>query len=229
MQPYFLLCIIGLLVVLAAGLVVAWLREKRELAALRANAAQADGSRDVAFSRLHSATRSTLDALPHAVAILSPDGRIDLSNQLAESLFKLTPQAVHHPDWLNTLLDQVRKTQAAATEKSLQIFDASNHELFFTPRAAPILDGGKTLIGILILLENATALRQVEEAKSGVLAMVSHELKTPLTSIQMAIHLLRDNPRSSFSEKERELLRTAGEDAERLNGLIQRLLDKGRK
>jgi nitrogen-specific signal transduction histidine kinase len=228
MEQYLVASVGGGLGVLGVWLLVVCMRQRRELATLRAKIEKENGER-MALSRLHVATRSTLDGLPHAVAIVSPDGKIDFANQLAESLFKLTPQTVHHPDWLNTLLDQVHKTSAPAVAKPFQIFDGNNQELFFRPRTAPIFDENKTIVGVLVILENATELRQVEEAKSGLLAMASHELKTPLTSIQMAIHLLIEDPRSSFSAKERELLRTAGEDAERLNVLIQRLLDKGRE
>jgi signal transduction histidine kinase len=180
-------------------------------------------------SRAQLAARSVIDALPHAVAIFSVEGRVDLVNAVAESLFKLrSVSPTDMPNWLADLLGRVRKTGESVTGKPMQIFDGGR-ELFFTPRASPLLDESKGLVGILVILENATDLRQVEEAKSGLVASVSHELKTPLTSIQMAVHLLLDNPTSILSERERELLKTAGEDADRLNGLIQKLLDKGSK
>jgi len=185
--------------------------------------------------RVQETTRSAIDSLPHAVAVVNPQGRLELMNRMAEGLFGLKPGMVADgsaPRWLLALVEEARRTGAAVKSEGdksvVQVFD-KGHELFFVPRAIPVTDAAGKMVGITVMLEDATELRKVEEAKSGLLAMVSHELKTPLTSIQMAIHLLLDDEKGHFSERERDLLQTAGEDADRLNELIQKLLDKGRR
>jgi signal transduction histidine kinase len=64
--------------------------------------------------------------------------------------------------------------------------------------------------------------------KKGLLSTVSHQLKTPLTSIRMAIHLLLEETIGPLSEKQVELLLAAREDSERLHGILGNLLDLGR-
>src|SRR3954452_18222966 len=96
-QDYILPCISGGLVVLGVGLFAGYMRRKSELATLKARVARENEDQRAALSRLQLATRSTLDALPHAVAIFSPEGKIDLANHTAETLFKLTPQSRNHP------------------------------------------------------------------------------------------------------------------------------------
>jgi K+-sensing histidine kinase KdpD len=58
-------------------------------------------------------------------------------------------------------------------------------------------------------------------------ADLSHDLKTPLTSIKMSIYLLMEDA-AHFSPAQRELLTAAAEDVERLQALIAEHLDKPR-
>ena len=64
--------------------------------------------------------------------------------------------------------------------------------------------------------------------KSGLLSAVSHELKTPLTSIRMVTHLLLEKRVGPLNEKQAELLVAAREDSDRLHQIIENLLDMGR-
>ncbi len=57
---------------------------------------------------------------------------------------------------------------------------------------------------------------------------VSHQLKTPLTSIRMAIHLLLEEKVGSLTEKQAELLVAAREDSDRLHTILNNLLDISR-
>ena len=54
---------------------------------------------------------------------------------------------------------------------------------------------------------------------------VSHELKTPLTSVQMAIHLLLEELVGPLNPKQVELLLAARQDSERILTMINDLLD----
>ena len=60
---------------------------------------------------------------------------------------------------------------------------------------------------MILVLQDVTQLRQQDEIKRGVIRTVSHQLKTPLTSIRMAIHLLLEEKVGALTEKQAELLR----------------------
>ena len=64
--------------------------------------------------------------------------------------------------------------------------------------------------------------------KSGMISTVSHQLKTPLTSIRMAIHLLLEEKVGPLTEKQTELLLAAREDSDRLHRILSNLLDISR-
>ena len=185
--------------------------------------------------RAHEATAAAINAFPHAVAVLSPEAKIELVNHAAERFFGWKPgdEIQNSPQaWLEPLVSRALETGQSADPKpgdpAVQVFDHAR-ELFFRPRAIPAKDAAGKVVGVTVVLVDATQLRQIDEAKSGLGAAVSHELKTPLTSIQMALHLLLDDAPAALSPRQLELLKTACGDADRLHELIQNLLDAGRR
>ncbi len=184
--------------------------------------------------RTQASTRAAIDSLPHGVALFTPEGQVELANVLAERKFGLKPGAyaseIGHA-WLMPLVEKVKATlqevEPVGYEQVIQVFE-EGQEKFFLPHGRPAMDESKNLVGITVVLVDATQLRQVDEAKSGLISMVSHELKTPLTSLQMSIHMLVEDAGLRLGTKQRELLLLAQEDANRLQRLIDELLDAGR-
>jgi NtrC-family two-component system sensor histidine kinase KinB len=61
--------------------------------------------------------------------------------------------------------------------------------------------------------------------KSDLVSTVSHQLKTPLTSIRMAMHLLLEEKIGPLTEKQAEVLLAAREESDQLHGILVNLLD----
>ena len=101
-----------------------------------------------------------------------------------------------------------------------------NH--FFLPRILPIRDSDGATVGAAVLLEDITRFRLLDEVKSNLVATVSHELKTPLTSIRLVLHLLLEETIGPLTPKQLELLVDARDNAERLLVMINNLLDLAR-
>src|SRR5206468_7509480 len=122
----------------------------------------------------------------------------------------------------------LRPVEPHGYESAIQVMDEGGGERFFLPHAVPILDDERALLGVTVVLADVTNLRRLDEMKSGMLSVVSHELKTPLTSIRMAVHLLLEERVGSLNAKQAELLVAARDDSDRLNQIIENLLDMGR-
>ena len=69
-----------------------------------------------------------------------------------------------------------------------------------------------------------TRFRLLDQFKTDLVATVSHELKTPLTAVRLAVHVLLEETVGPLTAKQTELLIDARENAERLLALIEQLL-----
>lgn len=89
----------------------------------------------------------------------------------------------------------------------------------------PVFLQSGELLGVMILFTDITHLKKLDKLKSEFLMIASHELKTPLTSINMSIALLKETAENKLDDAEKELLQIAVEDTQRLKALISDLLD----
>lgn len=184
--------------------------------------------------RTQQSTQIAIDSLPDAIAVLGQDGTVEMSNEPAIRHFGIKPGARADSlglAWLGPLFDKVtrelRPFHPQSYESAVQIF-IEGRERFYLPHAIPILDGSRHLIGVTLVLADVTELRRLDESKSDLLSTVSHELKTRLTSIRMAVHLLLDEKVGDLNNRQTELLIAAREDSEHLHRIIEGLLDIGR-
>ena len=90
-------------------------------------------------------------------------------------------------------------------------------------KAAPLcLDDDGSRFGTMITLHDVTYLRDKERARTNLIATLSNELKTPLTSLSLAIELLQ---RNTSDQKQQETIDTVVEDLARIRDLSDGLLN----
>jgi two-component system, NtrC family, sensor histidine kinase KinB len=184
--------------------------------------------------RVQRSTQQAFDSLPDAIAVLDPGGEVDVATEAAREVFGLRPKVrvkdLPYP-WMVGLFEEAllrcRPTELRETSGVVQQF-VRGEERFFRPEAIPIVDPDKHPAGVVLVLSDVTRQRHQDEMKSGVISTVSHQLKTPLTSVRMALHLLLEEKVGPLTEKQAELLVAAREEAERLDRILEELLDIGR-
>lgn len=81
------------------------------------------------------------------------------------------------------------------------------------------------LIGHVIILKNITPFKELDVAKTNFIGTVSHELKTPISSILMSIKLLEDNRIGSLNQEQKQLIKNIDEDSNRLLKITGELLN----
>jgi NtrC-family two-component system sensor histidine kinase KinB len=86
---------------------------------------------------------------------------------------------------------------------------------------------GKTgrTAGTVYILNNITQFKELDEAKTNFIATVSHELKTPISSIKMSLKLLDDQRIGQMNPEQKELVGHISEDCSRLLKITSELLN----
>ena len=159
-------------------------------------------------------------------AILGLDEKLIIifANEVACTLIGMTagqlngryaPDVALENDLLRNLLvnDQPR----------LKIF-ADNRESFYSRESLSVNSKDK-VIGKVIILKNITEYQQLDEAKTNFIATISHELKTPISSIKMSLKLLEDARIGEVNTEQKQLLENIDDDARRLLQITGELLD----
>ncbi len=184
--------------------------------------------------RLQQATEQALDSLPDAIAIVDIEGRVEAASQTATEDIRLPVGSLVRESpfpWLWDLCDEAIRTGHKIAGKggfSLIQVVKDGTERYFKASAVPILDELAQPMGVTIVLDDVTLLRQQDELKRNLISTVSHQVKTPLTSIRMALYLLLDEKMGTLTPKQEELLLTAREDSDRLDAIVKDLLDISR-
>ena len=186
---------------------------------------------------LHRIRRSTEEAfrfLPDGVAIVDINGNIEVASAIALDAFNLRPnqQIFNLPfqSVIELFREAVRTGRVAEPgngESYIQRF-VQGEERYFRPRTVPILDAERNPTGVIVILSDVTQERHQDELKRGVVSIVAHQLRTPLTSVRMALHLLLEEKIGALNEKQAELLVAAREDSDRLHSVLEQLLNISR-
>lgn len=82
-------------------------------------------------------------------------------------------------------------------------------------------------IGYFILLKNITRFYKLDEAKTNFIATISHELKTPISSLKMSLKLMEDKRYGTVTKFQKELINNIHDDSDRLLKITSELLDMG--
>ncbi len=93
---------------------------------------------------------------------------------------------------------------------------------------APLLTNEGILVNIIATVRDITHFRQAEEVKSTFISVVSHELKTPVALIKGYVSTLRREDAHWDPAIVNDSLQVIEEEADRLAGLIENLLDASR-
>ena len=181
--------------------------------------------------RAQQTAQATIDSFPDPVVVVDLDGAVERANPAARRILGVTQTNGAIP-WtapalLRPALGEVLGGRPdhlpTGLDHTLCLRD-EGQERYFLPRVLAIR-GEDGLLGAAVVLQDVTKFRLVDQLKSDMVSTVSHELKTPLTSVQMAIHLLLEEAVGPLTAKQVELLLAARQDSERLLAMVNNLLD----
>jgi len=209
--------------------------ELGELArAFNTMAAKLRAFRDATTARVLRAQRTmeaTLTSSPDPVFVVSPRGEVELTNPAAGALAVLPEFRDGLPAALRPPLAEVLATgrhYLPTDYDRVVTLRVGREDRHFLPRILAVGDALTGFGGAAILLQDVTKFRLLDDAKSNLVGTVSHELKTPLTSLRLAVYLLLEQNVGRLAPAQRELLETARDEADRLLRILNDLLDLSR-
>ena len=121
----------------------------------------------------------------------------------------------------------LQQTRAAAAPAEGEIVLNGLSERFIQLHGTKLLDSRNQAIGVLLVMNDVTAMRRLERVRRDFVANVSHELRTPITSLKGFIETLQAG---AIQEPENALsfLKIMARQADRLNQIIENLLTLSR-
>lgn len=162
-----------------------------------------------------------IESIESPIIVTDEKNIIIMINKAAERIFDVKEKSTINRLELSDIseLNELKENY----NNELEIVSGKN-KIYYRVISNEIISKENNRIGKVLLLQNITKFKDVERLKTEFVSTVSHEFRTPLTSISMAVDLLLQN---SFSSKEEmdEMLHIIKDDGERLNILVQELLD----
>ncbi len=124
-----------------------------------------------------------------------------------------------------TLQEQIERilTTGKAFEDEIVLEDSGNGDTYLHTNVVPMHGGNAEILGALIVLNDVTRVRKLENLRSEFVANVSHELRTPITSIRGYVETLLDGALAEREDAE-EFLQIVLRQSEQLEEIIDDLL-----
>ena len=113
--------------------------------------------------------------------------------------------------------------------QTIKIF-ADNKESYFEKETlnisiVPTGEQIKKTIGYVVILRNITEYKELDFAKTNFISTVSHEFKTPISSIKMSLQLLENEKIGAINQEQKNLIESIKDDANRLLDTTTELLN----
>jgi two-component system, OmpR family, sensor histidine kinase VicK len=174
---------------------------------------------------------AVLTSMAEGVVVTDRGNKVVLFNPAAQQMFELVPhrvigqsiERVCELGGVTPLLERIRTLKETGSDtRGREELTVKGKRLLVYISA--ILDDDGEFAGIVLSIRDVTVEQQVDRMKTEFISTVSHELKTPLTSMKGSLQLLLTRGKW-FTETERQLLGVCLRNTQRLIRLISEILD----
>ncbi|MGJ5713737.1 two-component system histidine kinase PnpS [Staphylococcus equorum] len=174
--------------------------------------------------------KTTVESIPSSILMIDKYGEIVVANKAYYELF--TPEeAVEHKSYVEFIDVKIQKLIVDAFKVEKPIYDQVEltidqvHQKYFDTACVPILSKTKkNLYGMVIVMHDITNLKKLENLRREFVANVSHELKTPITSIKGFAETLLDGAKNDEQALD-DFLQIISKESNRIETLVFDLLD----
>jgi len=127
---------------------------------------------------------------------------------------------------LEDVFEQEAELKCSYEEASVKV-KRMDQRYFFKIAINPVFHEGE-LWGGLVQFTDVTRFHEMEKIKTDFVSIVSHEFRTPLTTIIVGVEMLKEGMLGDLTPRGKEVLEAIGADCERLSRLIDNLMELSR-
>ena len=174
--------------------------------------------------------KTTLENIPSSVLMIDKQGEIVIANHAYYEVFKPDSKVenkdytVHLDKEIQHLIIESFKTEKPLHEQ-IELYINDVHQKYFDVSCIPILSKSKKkLQGMVVVLHDITNLKKLENLRREFVANVSHELKTPITSIKGFAETLIEGAKNDEQSLDM-FLNIILKESNRIESLVMDLLD----
>jgi two-component system phosphate regulon sensor histidine kinase PhoR len=174
---------------------------------------------------------AVINSLTDGILVTDEQGHIILYNQKAEALLGIkgrtalgeTVQNYIKNDLLIRLINKVLTLDLPFHTEEICLIDSGDSKL--RVHVCPVRDENALLIGSVSLLHDVAQLSAIDKVKSNFLAMVSHQLKSPMGSTLLQTSILLDGMVGELNEKQKDLIQKVKAKTKGMVELVNDILD----
>lgn len=174
---------------------------------------------------------AVINSLADGILVTDEQGHIILYNQKAETLLGIKGrtalgelvQEYLENNLLIRLINKVLTLDLPFHTEEICLIDSGDSKL--RVHVCPVRDENALLIGSVTLLHNVAQLSAIDKVKSNFLAMVSHQLKSPLGSTLLQTSILLDGMVGDLNEKQKDLIQKVKAKTKGMVELVNDILD----
>ncbi len=181
-----------------------------------------------------SKAEAIVESISDGIIVTDMNNNIILVNEAAEKIFNIKEQdvldrqfleGINNPKIFDSIQEVLKNKNLKSSLKQIEISLASNNKKMYCKVYVSSISKNNENIGVITLLQDITKSKEIDKMKTEFIATVSHEFKTPLTSIGMSVDLLSADKDINSNPMHKDLIRIIKEKKERMVYLIKDLLD----
>jgi len=166
-----------------------------------------------------------INSIDEPIICLDNQKTVLFANNAATTILNITHEKIINQSALDISLNNdlfrrlIRGMDPDSTkDEPLKIY-SNNKESYFQVNYA-----NTSNTGTVIILSNITKFKELDNAKTNFISIISHELKTPISAIMMSLKLLEDKRIGEMNKEQAELTQSIHESSDRLLSITSELL-----
>ena len=174
-----------------------------------------------------------VEAMADGLVVARAGGDEVIANPAARRMLGAAADGPVKARWLAEVLgfdpeERAHELATALDAGSVVSEELTVHDRTLSWALTRVLEGEGRIGGVAVVLRDVTEQKQLDERKEEFVQVVSHELRTPLTSITGALDLILQGLAGPTPPKQARYLKMARDSAEKLNVMVDDLLDLSR-